>query len=325
MGRIAQIRLVLAGTSLLFAAQLHAAAVLYSDPAAFVDAGGRATPNISFEEFAAGTDISGQSASGVLFTALGDPLIVVLADSTYTPNDPERKLPATSPGHILSPGGAELPLAGTGQEDSFELFFESPMQTVGFDVLYQSADGDSLLFIIVYDPQGNILFSDYAPAPGTGPAGAAFMGFVSDAADIQRITFLEQDNDGFNPDSNIGLDSLRVSASLGPHIGLTDSSKVTTEGRRSVGVYVSRTGPLHGPAQVEVYTRGGTARRGYDFRGKVETLSWADGEGGLKLFRVRLINDSHDEPRERFSVKLRDIQGAEYGLQSSTIWIRDND
>jgi hypothetical protein len=53
----------------------------------------------------------------------------------------------------------------------------------------------------------------------------------------------------------------------------------------------------------------GTAAAGEDFTGEPVTVSWADGEGGVKYAAIAITDDSTQEPLETFSVELSSATG----------------
>jgi hypothetical protein len=158
-------------------------------------------------------------------SSTGAPLIVVRGDQTSTPKGgftfaPFRstnKLYPTSGQHVLSPGGRIL---GPGpdnlvENDDLRLVFSSPVTAFGFDLLVQSADGDSLVNIRVFNQSGVELFRGRIVIPdlgsnGSAPGRAEFWGAVATGSDrIKRIVIDEIDKDSVNPDCNIGFDTFR--------------------------------------------------------------------------------------------------------------------
>jgi hypothetical protein len=143
---------------------------------------------------------------------------------------------------VLSPGGIVLvpgPYSAFGrivlapgndavEEDSLTLIFTQPVKAFGFDLLYQSLDGFSLVAITIKDSNNNILFGapyinlnapDYMiPSGQSGDlsGGSDFWGFVSDNTNIAKIEIVESDDSNGFPDSNIGYDTFRFQPAPAP-------------------------------------------------------------------------------------------------------------
>ena len=64
-----------------------------------------------------------------------------------------------------------------------------------------------------------------------------------------------------------------------------------------------------GAVTVTVTPIAGTAAAGEDFTGEPVTVSWADGEGGVKYAAIAITNDSTQEPVETFTVELSSATG----------------
>ncbi len=203
--------------------------VFAQDLSGFNAAAGNPPISIDFDGIAPGTDIGSQTIAGVLFQALGSPLIVVRGADTTTVGgysgvlDPDtNKLFPTSGENVLSPGGTTL---GPGpdaaiEQDSLQLTFATPLTAFGFDHLSQSADGFSFTSIQVFDTSNALLFSGTVPISningqgGGAPGGADFWGIVSQSANIARIVINEGDGDSSFPDNNIGYDTFRFVPSI---------------------------------------------------------------------------------------------------------------
>jgi len=177
-----------------------------------------------FEGIAAGTDITNMSIGGIHFgNGDGDSLIVVIAEETYSSGagGPEHLLIATTPINVLSPGGVELTYEGELQNDDLLLTFSPPVEAFGLDFLWQSADYNPGTSIVVYDEEGLPIFNGVPEITDLGGAGAPggtdFWGIVSSSQPIASVHIDEQDEGAGNPDSNIGFDTIRVSAPTGVH------------------------------------------------------------------------------------------------------------
>jgi RHS repeat-associated protein len=209
-------------------------AVSYTgDPAGFSATTNASAVAVSFDDLQAGTDITGQTISGVTFDLEGTattnaPLIVVNGYDTFTPlsgysgivDATKNKLFPTSGENILSPGGLNLhPTDPLQQNDNIKMTFAQPVAAVGFDLLFQELDLFSFVSITVLGTNGQTLFTS-SPVPtfvnfgGGVPGGPVFFGFVSSSANISKIIIHDSDGDGVNPDSNIGIDSVRLALTV---------------------------------------------------------------------------------------------------------------
>lgn len=216
-----------AGADQVLSMPAKSVATFVNNLAGFNNAAGTPPVVVDFDSITAGTDITGSTLSGVKFE-LGNqspsaPLIVTRATDTFTPsgfsgviNASTNKLIATSGQNVLSPGGTQLAPGPNAllENDDVKITFAQPVSAVGFDVLYQSLDTSSSTQVTVLDSNGNVLSSSTLSIPGGGgsgaPGGTIFYGYVSTRANIATILIDEIDSDATNPDSNIGIDSLRV-------------------------------------------------------------------------------------------------------------------
>jgi hypothetical protein len=229
----------------------------FDNLAGFNAAAGSPPIVVDFDSIAPNTDITGLTFSEITFNLGNQPapsaqLVVVRAADTYsTPGfnwyGPDNRLYATSGENVLSPGGVEL---RPGPDPLFEnddlMLVLSPVRAIGFDILYQSLDGQSCTAIAIFDGSGNVLYNNnFIPIPGDGgqpPGGTTFVGFVSNSPNIAKIIIDEFDENELNPDSNIGFDSIRIAATatvggilvpidkfglLAPYIGLALTILVT--------------------------------------------------------------------------------------------------
>lgn len=181
---------------------------------------------ISFDNIAAGTNITGTTIAGVTFEQepgiSSAPLIVVRANDTHplpgytTPPAPTNRLFATSGANVLSPGGVDLAPGpnATFERDNMVLNFTSPVYAVGFDVLFEAMDSASFVLVKALNETGATLYSQYLPTDGNGTwGGSAFVGFFSTASNIKKIIIDDQDNNNAYMDNNIGLDTIRLRVS----------------------------------------------------------------------------------------------------------------
>lgn len=206
--------------SILFAAATLEASVVITTQAA--DFAGRGVRQ-GFDGLTAGTDITNREIDGIRYVGPFAPLEVVTASSTLTPsgfaatvNTALNTLPATSGENILSPGGSVLaPGSNPAVEaDWLTLEFISAVTFFGFDLLQQSADGASYVFVEVYGHNNTLLYSGRVGGLNLGgggaPSGSEFWGIMTTENEtIARIAFRELDGDARYPDANIGFDSFR--------------------------------------------------------------------------------------------------------------------
>jgi len=146
-----------------------------------------------------------------------------------------NRLFATTPPNVLSPGadynfvsGSDtvlVPGDGTGLPGPFDIFenddmmlvFNPPVGAVGFDLLFQSLDGNSFVDISIFEG-GNNQLASYTSVPipwlpptppsRASPGGSSFVGFVSDSNNIARVVIDDRDGNNEWPDNNIGIDTL---------------------------------------------------------------------------------------------------------------------
>ncbi len=81
----------------------------------------------------------------------------------------------------------------------------------------------------------------------------------------------------------------------------------------SVQLAVERVGGSYGAAGVTCATSGITASAGTDFASASSTLSWADGEAGMKRVSIAIVRDRLREKDETFSVLLTKPSGVAAG------------
>jgi hypothetical protein len=230
---------------------------------------------LTFDDLDAGRDITGTTIDNIQFLR-GDnnlgtsaPLIIVNGSDTFTlsgfveqntnnpiENFPQYKLLPTTGAKILSPGGTELAPGQNNalENDSLTLVFINPVAGFGFDLLSQSADGDSYVFYKAFDvmdqplSSGKIQISSALPnqkySP-SAPGGASFWGIVSDTANIKSIEINDLDFNSIWPDSNIGFDTFRFFFDLpvspvSDSVSVPETSAVLGLGCLGAGALVSR-------------------------------------------------------------------------------------
>lgn len=81
------------------------------------------------------------------------------------------------------------------------------------------------------------------------------------------------------------------------------------EGTPYAQLAVSRLFYSSGPVSVTLTPLAGTAAAGADFVADPITLTWADGEGGSKVARIPLVDDTQSELPEDFTVRLSNPTG----------------
>jgi hypothetical protein len=207
---------------LAFAQTVYSAVIFFhNDLAGFNAAGGNPPVAVDFDVLPNGS-ISGMTINGVQFNATGSDPIVLPGSDTFSPvgfGGPANVLVPTSGLKVLSPGGAELAPGPNPalESDGLELVFTAPQKAFGFDILFQSLDGVSLVGVTLFDSANNVLYDNgFLPSTSIGAGGSNFYGFVSDAANIKRIVVAETDSNNVNPDSNIGYDTLRFGTAQPP-------------------------------------------------------------------------------------------------------------
>ncbi|HVS13074.1 MAG TPA: Calx-beta domain-containing protein [Thermoanaerobaculia bacterium] len=99
------------------------------------------------------------------------------------------------------------------------------------------------------------------------------------------------------------------------------------EGSGLLEVRVERVGGTRGAVSARVSTTEASARDGVDFRGGVETVSWGDGQGGVRTVRFALYADGLVEGAESFGVTLEAPTGGAALAQPrvATAIVRDDD
>jgi hypothetical protein len=118
-------------------------------------------------------------------------------------------------------------------------------------------------------------------------------------------------------------ESLPVQSTL----AFTNQNLPILENAGSVTVSVARLLSSAGAVTVNYSTSPGTASSGVDYSPVSGTLSWADGEAGIKSFTVPIIDDLLVEANEAFTVNLTDpTGGAVLGSPSAaTVTILENE
>ncbi len=124
--------------------------------------------------------------------------------------------------------------------------------------------------------------------------------FVSDIG-------LDNDNDNFSNIEEALSGSDPNDAGSTPDaglIGFSDGLVYVTENEGFLHVRLHRLLAVGGAASVDVTFSGANATPGVDFDNTTQTVTWAAGEGGVKMVSVPIINDSDQEPAEGFYLEL---------------------
>ena len=103
-----------------------------------------------------------------------------------------------------------------------------------------------------------------------------------------------------------------------PEYNLSESAGTAT-------ISVQRYGNSSGAASVDYTTTGGNATAGSDYTTVSGTLSWADGELGIKTFDVSIIDDSDSEQAEYLDLQLSNASGVSIDRGDIRLYIYDND
>lgn len=101
----------------------------------------------------------------------------------------------------------------------------------------------------------------------------------------------------------------------------------TSESQSSARISVHRISGSTGSVSVDYRTfNSGSARAGRDYSSSQGTLSWADGEVGVKTFEVSIFADSLAETEHDIGLELFGAtNGAELGLNESVLVVRNDD
>ncbi|MCC5850087.1 MAG: S8 family serine peptidase [Verrucomicrobia bacterium] len=109
-------------------------------------------------------------------------------------------------------------------------------------------------------------------------------------------------------------------------VGLTQTAFTVNEGDGSVTLEVARSVTDVGEVTVQYATANGTAVAGEDYVATSGTLTWADGELGVKSISIPIIDDDIREIDEQFTLNLSGLTGiADLDAASAAITIIDND
>lgn len=109
-------------------------------------------------------------------------------------------------------------------------------------------------------------------------------------------------------------------------LSFLEPNLVTTEDAGTVSISVRRTGGATGAASTNVRIGDvdgyASAALGCDFSGVTTSLSWADGDTGLKQVGVTILDDSYQELNDVFELELFDATGAVLGTTNHLVAIQ---
>ncbi|MFK7858110.1 MAG: Calx-beta domain-containing protein [Granulosicoccus sp.] len=97
-------------------------------------------------------------------------------------------------------------------------------------------------------------------------------------------------------------------------VQFSNTQTTVNEDAGSVTLTILRSAGADGSARVDFTTVAGTAQPGEDFNTRSGTLSWADGESGIRTIMVDLLPDELEEGPESFTVQLSNPVGSVPGL-----------
>jgi hypothetical protein len=128
-----------------------------------------------------------------------------------------------------------------------------------------------------------------------------------------RATVSIADDDGATPTGSV--------------LAFQQATFMVAEDAGHLDVPVSRSGSLAGSAAVDVAVAGGSALAGVDYTGLPVRLAWGAGEGGVRVARIVLVNDSLVEGDETLELALRNPSaGAAIGGSGrATVNVLDDD
>jgi hypothetical protein len=109
-------------------------------------------------------------------------------------------------------------------------------------------------------------------------------------------------------------------------VQLTSMTYEVSEAGISADITLTRSGGDFGAASVRVSTRDGSATVGDDYRAISELASWADGQDGVRVISIPILQDTLDEPVQTVTILLSEATGAALGSPSmAELSIGDDD
>lgn len=120
---------------------------------------------------------------------------------------------------------------------------------------------------------------------------------------------------------DVGWDIITEAVPSSPgEINFISGSFSVFEDQGPANILVARSGGSEGAVSARIVSDGITAEgRGIDFGGINQTVNWADGETGIRIISVRIVNDEEDEPDETVLFSIRPPTGGATTSQDSTI------
>ena len=109
---------------------------------------------------------------------------------------------------------------------------------------------------------------------------------------------------------------------------LSQASYSASEAAGQVTITVQRNSGADGAVSVNYSATAGTATAGADFTPVSGALTWANGDGGTRIFKVTILNDTTPEPSETIHITLSSPTGGaslDDSAKTATLTIQDND
>jgi subtilisin-like proprotein convertase family protein len=122
----------------------------------------------------------------------------------------------------------------------------------------------------------------------------------------QKVQIAFHMHSGYNTSSGWYVDDITITSATPPTgiIEFKDARYFVNEGGTNATILVERKYGGAGAVDVTYMASDGTAAGGEDFDNVVDTLSWADGEQGVKTFTVPIHQDALAEGNETVSLQL---------------------
>jgi Tol biopolymer transport system component len=208
-------------------------------------------------------------------------------------------------------------------------------------VFVSNQDGNAEIYVMNADGGGRARLTNN-PAddghPVWSPDGSK-IAFTSNRGGALQVYVMNADGSGQSPVTDGASDSLDPTwQPLAPK-SVTQPAPATVQfsdwgysvpesgqnGSGNAFVTVTRLGDLSGEATVDYVTSDGTANAGPDYIAASGTLRFAAGEAS-KVITVSVADDSAPEGSETINLRLKNLQGARFGLSTSAVLtVVDND
>jgi hypothetical protein len=101
-------------------------------------------------------------------------------------------------------------------------------------------------------------------------------------------------------------------------LSLISGAYTVTEGDGSATIGIARTGGSWGVVSVDFSTSNGTASSGSDYTAVTQTITWLDGEVGVKTLSIPIVSDNVVEGSETVNLTLSNVTGGALLLLPST-------